>query len=310
MKREKFFRSFLEEFLRKRGESLGKDGFDFVLRELLRLAYFPQEEGYEVLKTADGSLTLLSLRYGEPFHSQSAGAVRESYFKFLKPSRLLRKARTAQTVRILDIGFGLGYNLAVALKHIWEENPRVRVEVYSLEKELLESIPLLPSPYRDIHKWLLDRTPEYEDERLKLKVLVGDAREKIREIEGFVADAVFHDPFSPYKNPELWTLDFLKLVSERLSPEGYWVSYTSSLAVRKALVLLGFRVGSSVQLGRKRSGTVASKRGTVPPMDEDEMRKLTFSPYAIALRDEGLNAEPLEILTDYLIGVYKRIPKT
>lgn len=309
MNRKEYLRKFLEDYLKKIGLNLDDEGFSIILRELNRFAYNPKEEGVEVVYTSDGSLTLIHRKYGEPYHSQTAGAIRETIWKFIKPSRILEKAKTRKVIRILDIGFGLGYNLAIALKHLWEINPHIRIEVFSFEKELLQDIPLLPEPYREIHKWLLDRTPECEDDRFKFKIFLGDARKEIKKIGNFKADAVFHDAFSPYKNPELWTLEFLSLVKERIDEYGYWVSYSSSLAVRKALVLLKFKVGSSKELGRKRKGTVASLKANVPPIDEDELRKLVLSPFSIPFRDETLDSEPLEILTDYLLRVYKYLPK-
>ncbi|AAC07760.1 tRNA (5-methylaminomethyl-2-thiouridine)(34)-methyltransferase MnmD [Aquifex aeolicus] len=305
MKREEYLKNYLESYLRKKEVSLTEEEFNVILREFLRFAYNPEESGQEIADTADGSKTLIHKTYGEPYHSQTAGAIRESLYKFVRPSRILEKAKERKVIRILDVGFGLGYNLAVALKHLWEVNPKLRVEIISFEKELLKEFPILPEPYREIHEFLLERVPEYEGERLSLKVLLGDARKRIKEVENFKADAVFHDAFSPYKNPELWTLDFLSLIKERIDEKGYWVSYSSSLSVRKSLLTLGFKVGSSREIGRKRKGTVASLKAPVPPMEENEVRKLVLSPFAVPMRDEKLDKEPLEILIDYLLKVYK-----
>jgi len=305
MSREEYLKNYLENYLKKKNLYLGEEEFGLILREFLRFAYNPKEEGRELVDTADGSKTLIHKTYGEPYHSQTAGAIRECLYKFVKPSRILEKAKEKKVIRILDVGFGLGYNLAVALKHLWEVNPNLKVEIISLEREILKDIPLLPEPYRKVHEELLEKIPEYDGEKLSLRVLLGDARRKIKEVENFKADAVFHDAFSPYKNPELWTLDFLSLIKERVDDKGYWVSYSSSLSVRKSLLTLGFKVGSSKEVGRKRKGTVASLKSPVPPMEEDEIRKLVLSPFAVPMRDENLDKEPLEILIDYLLKVYK-----
>ena len=126
------------------------------------------------------------------------------------------------------------------------------------------------------------------------------------ELKGFGADAIFHDPFSPLKNPEMWSLDFLDRVKLSMSPEGYWTSYTSSLPVRKALRELGFRVGSSRPVGRRRGGTVATLNGDVKLLDPEEERKLSSSPFSDPFRDPDLKREPLEILVDYRISVLLR----
>ena len=304
MNREEYLVRYLEEYLSRKHLNLSQEEYSLLLREFLRFAHDPTQEGAFPVPTSDGSLTLISKFYGEPYHSQTAGAIREALYKFVYPSKIVEKAKKKEVVRILDVGFGLGYNIAIALKHIWEANPGVRVEIISLEKELKKDIPLLPEPYREVHELVLSAVPEHEDERLKIKVLLGDARKEIQNLGGFKADAVFHDAFSPYKNPELWTYDFLKLIKENIDPYGYWVSYSSALCVRKALFLLGFQVGSSREVGRRRKGTVASLKASVPPLDEDEVRKLHISPFSKPLRDETLNKEPLEILLDYLVEVY------
>ncbi|GAB6065104.1 tRNA (5-methylaminomethyl-2-thiouridine)(34)-methyltransferase MnmD [Aquifex pyrophilus] len=308
MNRETFLEKYLKNFLKRKEIKLNEEAFNTILRELKRFAYNPFGEGVNPAPTADGSYTLIHNKYGEPYHSQTAGAIREAYWKFVKPSRILEKAKKKEVIKILDIGFGLGYNLAVALKHLWDINPSLKVEIISFEKELIKDIPILPEPYREIHKRIISAVPEHEDERLKIKVYIGDARKEIKKVE-FNADAVFHDAFSPYKNPELWTCDFLKLIKERIDEKGYWVSYSSSLSVRKSLILLGFKVGSSKEVGRKRKGTVASLKAPVPPMEEEELRKLALSPFAKPMRDENLSKEPLEILIEYLLKVYNYLPQ-
>ncbi len=308
-RREEFLTRYLEEYLSRKGVKLSEEEYALLRREFLRFACDPTAGGVRAVPTADGSLTLMHSTYMEPFHSQTAGAVREALEKFLKPSRLLEKARKKERLRILEVGFGIGVNVAVALTHILDLEMAPYVEVISLEKELLENVPLLPDPYRRIHEEILRNLPYYETERFSVRVVLGDARKKIREVTDFKADAVFHDAFSPYKNPELWTYDFLKLIKERMEEEGYWVSYSSSLSVRKSLQLLGFKVGSSGSVGRRRRGTVASPGAPVPPLTEEEVRKLAFSPFAVPMRDPTLGKEPLEILIDYLLEVYKLVRK-
>jgi predicted methyltransferase len=151
-------------------------------------------------------------------------------------------------------------------------------------------------------KLLWDNLPSFEKDGISFRLLLGDARERVREVEGFDADAIFHDGFSPYKNPELWTLDFLALLTKLLKRDGVWVSYTSSLAVRKALKLLGFNLQSTSPVGRKMGGTKAGFE-IEESLTEEEARKLKNSPFAVPFRDPTLNREPLHILIDYGLRV-------
>ena len=298
----------LRELVLRRAEELKVElkeaEIDRVLRDLLRWTERPRR-GEKVLKTQDGSHTLWSDLYGEPYHSLTAGAVREALEKFVIPSRVVERARK-RAVRILDVGFGLGYNVAVALFEIRKANPKAEVEVVSLEKEVPDSIPLLPEPYSRIHRLVLDLLPEGEREGFRIKLLLGDARARVRDIAALGAEAVFHDPFSPFKNPDMWSLEFLEKVKLAMSPEGYWVSYTSALPVRRALRDLGFKVGQSRPVGRRRGGTVATLKGDLKPLDPEEEKRLLTSPFSLPFRDPDLKRDPLEILIDYRLSVLQR----
>ncbi len=299
---------FVRDLLEKKGIGLTEEEVGRVVADLKRWTERSVHPG--MVRTADGSYTLISSFYGEPYHSISAGAVSECLLKFLFPSRVLEKVLLKGEVRILDIGFGLGYNTAVALAEIRKVSPEAKVEVFALDLEVPDDIPPMPEPYRSIHEDLIRSLPIYESENVRVNLILGDARKTIVKLAGIGADAVFHDPFSPFKNPELWTLDFLKLIREAIAPDGIWVSYTSALPVRRALLDLGFKVGETRPVGRKRGGTVASLKGDVPPLPPEEEDRLRASPYSVPFRDPALDRDRLRILTEYRITVLLREKET
>ena len=292
--------STLERCLSERGLILDEKSINSIIRDV-KVWLKPSVEGEGIKATQDGSLTLISDKYGEPYHSLTSGAIRECLLKFIEPSQVVKKAQKGK-VRIIDVGFGLGYNLAIALERIKRANPYAEVQILSFEKELPEIIPLLPEPYKGYQKLLLDGLPEFCKDGISFRLLLGDARKTIKQVSEFIADAVFHDGFSPYRNPELWTYEFLREIRLRVSLEGIWVSYTSSLAVRKALKMLGFGIATSQSVGRKKGGTVASLT-LRDLLSTAELKKLSTSPYAIPFRDETLKAQPLEILINYRVNV-------
>ena len=65
-------------------------------------------------RTADGSFSLQSDRFGEAFHN-SAGARNEAEAKFAVPAQLDR-FQDGTPLRVLDVCVGLGYNSAVVLE--------------------------------------------------------------------------------------------------------------------------------------------------------------------------------------------------
>ena len=61
----------------------------------------------------DGTHTLYSVEFDEPYHSTKDGALHESLQKYVIPTLRIKKNR--QKLVILDICFGLGYNTFATL---------------------------------------------------------------------------------------------------------------------------------------------------------------------------------------------------
>jgi len=199
----------------------------------------------EVL-TKDGSYTLRSLFFQENFHS-SLGALEETKLKFTGPSDL--KRFKDKSVNVLDICFGLGYNSASLLDELIKQKSYLNWYALEIDKKPLEYslrnesfLKLWTPKVKKIFKSLYQKD-YFEDEFLKCSLLWGDAREKINNIPATIKfDLIYLDGFSPQKCPQVWTIEFLSLVTEKLSPQGFFITYSSSAAVRKALRNLGLEI--------------------------------------------------------------------
>ena len=251
--------------------------------------------------TKDGSYTFFSPEFAEAFHSYY-GARQEAEKKFLEPSLLKDKAclqnqKSSSSLRLLDICYGLGYNSAAALAGIWSVNSQCRVELIALEID--SQVPLQAIKHNLLNQWripipqLLNQlitTKHIQTNYLDGSLLIDDARKSIQEIyrHGWQADAIFLDPFSPPKCPQLWTVEFLGLVTKCLKPTGRIVTYSSSAAVRTALSLAGLQIGSTPNVGRKSPGTVASfSADNLPNLSLQEQEHLQTRA-AIPYRDPEL----------------------
>jgi tRNA U34 5-methylaminomethyl-2-thiouridine-forming methyltransferase MnmC len=267
--------------------------------------------GFELIKTADGSFTVFHPIFNETYHSRTAGAVEESLKKFLYPSGLLQKAKVQDEIAILEIGFGLGYNVAVAVAELWKVNPSLKITYVGLEKELnplLEKLEL-PEPYGEVHKAITERVLNgefnFEWGNLNFKLLSGEARERIKNLKGIEFDSVFHDAFSPKVNCELWTLEFLAEEKRLLKEDGVWVSYSTALPVRRALYELGFYIYNTKPVGRRAPGTLATLKPLVDfneyiyTLSEKEREKLLKSPKAVPYSDPNLSLPRKKICEDY-----------
>jgi tRNA U34 5-methylaminomethyl-2-thiouridine-forming methyltransferase MnmC len=256
--------------------------------------------------TQDGSYTFFSEEFGEAFHSHQ-GAKAEAFQKFADATQLKQKAQQS-SIRLLDVCYGLGYNTAAALEVIKEVNPNCNVEVYGLELDPTVPIgavtpELLQYWSNDVQDILKSLAHHYEcqQDHLKARLLMGDARQTIQQLAGFQADAIFFDPFSPRRCPQLWTVEFFELVTKCLAPTGTLSTYSRSASVRKALLEAGLCIGTiplKEQLFSHEwaQGTVASwSSETLHPLSQMEQEHLNTRA-AIPYRDRTFTDSAAEIL--------------
>ena len=53
---------------------------------------------------------------------------------------------------------------------------------------------------------------------------------------------IYLDGFSPQKCPQIWSVEFLEKVTQKLHHNGYLITYSSSAAIRKTLRSLGLSI--------------------------------------------------------------------
>ena len=154
--------------------------------------------------SADGSLTLYSEEFGECYHSLRDGALRESLKKHVEVAFSLQTKR--DTLRILDICFGLGYNTLATLYFLKEHNLKRQIEIISPEfdKDLVKSLKEFsyPREFEEFEEiiWALSQKGYFESEDLKIKILFEDARVALKSLDQRF-DIIYQDPFSPKKIP-------------------------------------------------------------------------------------------------------------
>lgn len=250
--------------------------------------------------TEDGSKTFFSPEFGETFHSKY-GAKKEAEITYIQGCQIPEKIKNKNKIKILDICFGLGYNTCALLDYVLKFKPECFIEIYCLELD--EKVPnqslqegLFDYWSSDIVSILTQLIKEKKviTSQLKLHLLMGDARETIvQPIEqNFKADAIFLDPFSPPKCPQLWTVEFLALVAKCLDDDGIIATYSCSAAVRQALLLAGLYLGRNFCVGRRSPGTLASyNQSNLPPLSVMEWEHLQTNA-SIPFRDPNLSDNP------------------
>ncbi len=265
----------------------------------------------EVL-TKDGSYSLRSIFFQENFHSLS-GALEETKSKFTAPSDLTRFK--GKTLNALDICFGLGYNSASLLNELLKQKTSLNWYALEIDKNPLKYslrnksfLKLWAPKVKNIFKSLY-RNDYFEDQFFKCRILWGDAREQIKLIPSSNKfDLIYLDGFSPQRCPQVWTIEFLSKVTEKLNPQGYLITYSCSAAVRKTLRKLGLEIFSIRPTFNDRTfwsqGTVAIAKfdkNKIKPnfnfeklslMEEEHLLTKASIPY----RDQDLNSSKEDII--------------
>jgi tRNA U34 5-methylaminomethyl-2-thiouridine-forming methyltransferase MnmC len=255
--------------------------------------------------TEDGSVTFWSETFQETFHS-AHGAKLEAEAKFVIPAKIAEKARNQTQLNILDVCYGLGYNSAAAIAAVSEiQDCPAHLHIIALENNLEVPQKAIASGLVNIWQPAIAQilttaaaTQIVETENLTLQLLVGDARQTINQVPTKWADAIFLDPFSPPHCPQLWTIEFIQLLANCLKPDGYLVTYSSSAAVRAAMISAGLEIGAISPIGRKSPSTIAAFGPTpLPPISETEAAFLKTRG-AIPYRDRTLSGPAAEIIAN------------
>ena len=270
--------------------------------------------GLKGILTKDGSISLRSLYYQENFHSIE-GALKETEDKFINPSDLKRFEN--KSINALDICFGLGYNSASLFNKLIKQNSFINwygLEIdnrplkYSLGNSFFQKLwhPKVLKIFKSLHEKC-----HYKDNYFECNILWGDARKKIKNIpKNIKFDLIYLDGFSPQKCPQVWSIEFINKVCQKLNPHGYLITYSSSAAVRKTLRNLGLNIYSIqpniTTQNLWSNGTVALKLiqekkeqknfyfRELSSMEEEHLLTKASIPY----RDPNLNLNTKDILQE------------
>ena len=241
----------------------------------------------EIIICEDGTKTLYSKEFDEPYHSTKDGALHESLEKHVKPALMLKKNSSKLT--ILDICFGLGYNTFSTIYYIQKLSLKTKVHIISPEfdRELISSLANFdyPKEFDSIKHIIQSLSKEffYEDEQFKVEIVLGDARESIPKIEQKI-DIIYQDAFSPQHNPLLWTKEHFKALRDIAKNDAILTTYSIAAAIRLGLYENGFFIYLySAEL--MRNSTIASleKLDSLEYIDM-ELKKIR-NPSARSLRD-------------------------
>lgn len=192
--------------------------------------------------TADGSPTFYREDIDEHYHSVK-GAIAESRHVYVQ-SGWQHAASGKETVRVFEVGFGTGLNVALTAQAALEAavpTEYYSVELYPLSADTSElfarSLPKELQPVSSAVNYAPWQTPvqvnpyftltKIEDNLLSMAL-----PEKI--------DVVYFDAFAPEKQPEMWTEGIFRKIYAAMNPGATLVTYCAKGAIRRMLGSIGF----------------------------------------------------------------------
>ncbi len=247
---------------------------------------------FEVVVTQSGAAAVRDRDAGEVMHP-GVGAAAESEQLYVHQSGLRsRLMQDGPPLVLFDVGLGAGSNALAAVRAARALPGRHRaLQVLSFERDTAalafavtqEGAARLEYGADDVRaaRGLL-ATGTHEEPGITWRLVAGDARETLAACPE-LADVVFWDPYSPRRDPRLWTVEAFRAIRARCGPAATLFTYSSATSVRSALLLAGFFVGFGDPCGSKAATTAAAvRRGDVArPLDGRWLERVERSSAAL-----------------------------
>jgi len=206
-----------------------------------------------LVTTEDGSLTMRHAGHGECFHSDF-GAELEAQSLYVGASGLRDRLAEGGSVRVLDVGLGLGLN-ALATIEAWLGTPTAGdlvVTSLEIDEELVRGLASSDAPWTQAwtaERKMLARSIGSEivhsnGSTARWLTFLGDAAASNARWraeaprEGY--DFVWQDAFSPANNPTLWSAAWFATLRTHAAPGAVLMTYSVAGAVRAALAASGW----------------------------------------------------------------------
>ena len=252
---------------------------------------------YQVEYFFNGKNSVRNSVLGESIHS-SIGPWEEANLIYVGQSRLKERLQRHEPgpLVVYDVGLGIAANaLAVITATLKQQNKEISRDFHliSFENDLEglrftldnhEHFPFL-SPFLKENKDLValirknflptensnqsSLSLEYQSSSgsiqttIKWELRVGDFLQELNKSMP-APELIYFDFYSPKSSPDLWNYETFRRLYDATAPRrqarltSTLLTYTSSTAVRSAMILAGFKVGYGIQTPSKLETTVAS----------------------------------------------------
>ena len=201
----------------------------------------------KIVTTADGSNTIYNSVVGENYHSRH-GALQESKHVFLNSGlKYYLDSHTADSVSVLEVGFGTGLNFLLSADYCAENNIELTytgIEAYPLKEEMIRQTGYDQYISATIWNSFLSDYPE----GLKGSVQIKNCQLQIAHCQLLdfniqdQFDVVYFDAFAAIHQPEMWSEEAIAHTVQFLKPGGVFVTYAITGNLKRMLKSRGFKV--------------------------------------------------------------------
>ena len=255
-----------------------------------------KQSDYELVALKNGHRSVRSRTHGETMHIGSSPRT-EAFGLYVRQQRLVERA-AAQTDSspfiIWDVGLGPGGNALVALEALREVNAPIELHSFDRSREVLAFALRHAAELEYLGGWesavgaLLEAGTAEPLPNVRWYFHCGDFRLCLYEAPA--PGAILFDPYSPARNPEMWSVDIFSAMKARADEAGkpcLMSNYTRSTAARVTMALAGWLVGTGVATGEKDQTTVAANSLDLleRPLDRTWLARVRASTNAAPLRN-------------------------
>lgn len=251
-------------------------------------------DGFELVQLKSGQRSVRCLTHGETMHV-GTGPSTEAAELHIQQQRIAERAQaragSGKPLVIWDVGLGPAGNALAALDALRGITAPVELHSFEISTEVLEFALGHAGALGYMAGWepalqaLLAQGHSEPLPHVRWRLHRGDYLARLCQAPP--PDAIFHDPYSPARNPGMWSLEVFRAARERVGEgECFLTNYTRSTAIRVTLALAGWWVGYGVPTGDKDQTTIAASRAGLlnRPLDRDWLRRVRASTNAAPFR--------------------------
>ena len=283
------------------------------------------EKNFQLVHLCNGTRSVRALDYGETMHP-GLGPAAEAEALYVNQLRLVERLREqAGEFVVWDVGLGAAANALALLRAARDCDGLLRLVSFDNSPELLRfalqnaaQLGYLEGFSAPLMSLLENRAASFHSGALRVEweFVMADFPAWLRSAAAARAPkphAIFFDPYSPARNPAMWTAALFADLFSALDAARpcALATYSRSTMTRTALLLAGFHVGVGRATGPKEETTVAANTPALlaEPLDHRWLERARRSHGAEPLREDVYRQAPLSAETWTLLAAHRQFQR-